>query len=129
MTIARGTIQAETWNQTPFSQIDDTVALTTISGTDRYVGDIEGTASMSGVTFGGAEDSGVFYSLQRMECVISGRKGTFVVLLTGTFDPSSYGAEARVIPNSGTGELKGISGTGRLEPSSDGYTYTLDYTI
>ncbi len=67
--------------------------------------------------------------MQRMICAVGGRPGTFVLRISGTFDGTGARATWNVVPGSGTGELRGISGTGGFETSGDTTTYTLDYTL
>jgi hypothetical protein len=52
-----------------------------------------------------------------------------VLRLTGTFDSTGPRATWEVVPGSGTGELRGIGGTGGFETSGETTTYALDYTL
>lgn len=49
--------------------------------------------------------------------------------IIGTFDGTGSRATWEVVPGSGTGELRGIGGTGGFESSGETTSYTLDYAI
>ena len=126
--IATGTAESKSWEQTPYAAAEQAPELAAASG-DVYHGDVEGEGHWRGLTIVGPDGSGDLLSLQRMICVVGGRSGTFVLRISGTFDGTGSRATWEVVPGSGTGELRGISGTGGFESSGETTTYTLDYTL
>lgn len=126
---ATGTVESKSWEQTPYAGAKHAPELTAASGVDVYHGDIEGEGHWRGLTVAGPEGTGDLLSLQRMTGVVGGRSGTFVLRISGTFDGTGSRATWEVVPGSGTGGLRGISGTGGYETSGDTTTYTLDYRL
>lgn len=129
-TTATGTVTSKAWDQTPYAEIDGAPQLAVATGDDRYDGDIEGDASWRGLMISGPDGAGTFRSVQRMVCTIGGRRGSFVLEMSGTFDATGGSrAEWEVVPGSGTADLTGIRGTGGFEAAGDQATYSLDYTL
>jgi hypothetical protein len=126
---ATGTAESKSWEQTPYATADDAPELAAASGVDIYHGDIEGEGHWQGLTIAGPDGTGELLSLQRMICAVGGQSGTFVLRIRGTFDGTGSRATWEVVPGSGTGELRGISGTGGFETSGETTTYTLDYSL
>jgi hypothetical protein len=126
---ATGTAESKNWEQTPYAAAMHAPELAAASGVDVYHGDVEGEGHWQGLTIAGPDGNGDLLSLQRMICVVGGRSGTFVLRISGTFDSTGSRATWEVVPGSGTGELRGISGTGGFQSSGETTTYTLDYTL
>jgi Protein of unknown function (DUF3224) len=126
---AIGTIESKSWEQTPYAAREQAPELAAANGVDVYHGDIEGEGHWRGLTLAGPDGAGDLLSMQRMICVLGGQSGTFVLGIIGTFDRTGSRATWEVVPGSGTGELRGISGNGGFESSGETTSYTLDYTI
>jgi hypothetical protein len=127
---ATGTVESKSWEQTPYAAAaGHAPELAAASGVDVYHGDVEGEGHWRGLTIAGPDGTGDLLSLQRMICVVGGRSGTFVLRISGTFDGTGSRANWEVAPGSGTGELRGISGTGGFETNGETTTYTLHYTL
>jgi hypothetical protein len=68
--------------------------------------------------------------LQRIVGRVGDRSGSFVLTTLGTFDGSRAAGDWSVVPGSGTEELEGLRGTGRIEaPLGGNATYTLEYDV
>ncbi|WP_069166738.1 DUF3224 domain-containing protein [Nocardia altamirensis] len=127
-TLATGTIESKSWDQTEFAVVPDAPTLGAAKGYDLYTGDIEGDAEWQGLTCTLPDGSGSFDSLQRTRCTLGGRSGSFILRMTGTFDPTGNSrADWSVVPGSGTEGLTGISGTGGYRADDGTNTYTLTY--
>ncbi len=126
---AIGTIESKSWEQTPYAAREQAPELAAANGVDVYHRDIEGEGHWRGLTLAGPDGAGDLLSMQRMICVLGGQSGTFVLGIIGTFDRTGSRATWEVVPGSGTGELRGISGNGGFESSGETTSYTLDYTI
>lgn len=75
----------------------------------RYSGVIEGTGIAEVLTVQGAAGGG-YVASERIEGTLDGRQGTFVILHNGLADGDDLSSSGRIVPNSGTGGLSGISG-------------------
>ena len=59
-----------------------------------------------------------------------GRRGSFVLRHTRSYDGEKATAEYEVVPGSGTNELAGLSGTGGFSVGhAEEYDITLDYEV
>jgi hypothetical protein len=60
---------------------------------------------------------------------LNGKLGSFALQQFGTMDASGPKMQVIVVPGSGTGELKGISGTFTIRIENGQHFYGLDYTL
>jgi len=71
-----------------------------------------------------------FVGLQRVTGSLGGRQGSFVAAADGDHDGSGSTVTFAIVAGSGSGELAGISGEGRLvAPGGPKGTYELEYTL
>lgn len=103
-------------------------ARATLSKTFR--GDIQAVSAVDMLSVRVAGEGAGYVALERVTGAVAGRSGTFALLHIGTMSGGEYWARWPVVPGSGTGELTGISGEGRIEIDSDGsHTFFLDYEL
>jgi len=127
-TKATGTIEAKTWDEQAYSEIEGGPKLAASKGVDLYHGDVEGEATYGGITVYDPSGSAVFMSVQRLVGRLGDREGSFVVQIDGTVDATgSTKAKWKVLPGSGTGQLKGLRGKGGFVYGEKENSYTLDY--
>lgn len=96
-----------------------------------YHGDLEGTAvgqMLSGMS-PSEKTSGVYVALERVSATLKGRKGTFVMHHTGVMDRGKQSLTVTVVPDSGTDQLFGITGTMTIDIRDGRHFYTFDYTL
>jgi hypothetical protein len=68
--------------------------------------------------------------MERVTGMLKGRKGSFVLQHSGTMTRGVPVLSIIVVPDSGTGELKGISGKMNIIIAPDGkHSYEFDYMI
>jgi hypothetical protein len=85
--------------------------------TKTFTGDFTGTSSVSAVMCRPAADaSSAYVGFERLDGTLHGRAGTFVLHHTA----SGAGASWTVVPDTGTGELTGISGVAEITVAEDG---------
>ncbi len=131
-TRATGTFETKVWEETPFAEIDGAGKLTRTSMTDAFQGGIEGEATVQYLMAYNADGSASFVGLERVVGRVGDRSGSFVLQQSGSMADNKATATWFVVPGSGTGDLRGLRGTG-------GYTwdgqqgpaepYTLDYDL
>ncbi|MCP2341411.1 DUF3224 domain-containing protein [Actinomadura rupiterrae] len=83
--------------------------LTRVTIRKRYQGAIDGTGVTEVLTAQGAAGGG-YVASERIEGTLDGRHGTFVIQHHGLADGDVQSSDGHIVPNSGTGELAGISG-------------------
>jgi len=71
-----------------------------------------------------------YVAMETLNGALSGRKGTFVLQHSGSMDRGQSQLSVTVVPDSGTGELRGLSGSMkiRIEPGGKHF-YDFDYQI
>lgn len=114
-------------------QKDEGVGDATIGrmGIDKqYHGDLVGTGlgqMLAGM--GEVKDSGAYVAIERVTGTVHGRTGSFAVHHLGVMDRGAQRLVITVIPDSGTGDFVGITGTMTIEIKGGSHYYTLDYTL
>jgi Protein of unknown function (DUF3224) len=71
----------------------------------------------------------VYVALETVTGSLAGKSGSFILAHRGTMTASAQELSVIVVPDSGTGELKGISGTLDIEITSGKHFYKMDYTL
>ena len=129
MTHASGTFDVKI---TPVAsdEVVEGAALGRMSLDKQFRGDIEGTGKGEMLTAGTqVKGSAAYSAIERIVGTLHGRPGTFALQHTGIMNRNVPQLTITVVPDSGTGELVGLSGTMMLDRSGGGHAYTLDYTL
>jgi hypothetical protein len=96
-----------------------------------YEGDLAGTAEgtmLSALT--PVKDSAAYVAIERISGTLHGKKGTFVLQHMGTMNRGEQSLTITIVPDTGTGELSGISlGVFRLKIEEGKHFYELEYTL
>lgn len=127
---ATGTFEIEVWDEQPYDEHEDT-KLTRTHVTKSFHSDIQGTSTAELLmAYGAVEGSAAYTGFERIVGSVNGRSGGFVLHHTATASRAARSAMWSVVPDSGTGELRGLSGEARIGAGSDeGHTFTLDYEL
>jgi len=70
-----------------------------------------------------------YVALELVEGTLHGRRGSFVLQHSGTMDRGAPSLSVRVVPDSGTGELSGLSGSLVITMAEGAHHYELSYTL
>jgi Protein of unknown function (DUF3224) len=126
---AASTFKIESWEEKPYAEIEGGRKLTKASVKQALSGDIEGEAAVEWLMCYRPDQTADFVGLQRISGQLGERSGSFVVVQSaGTFDGTEARASISVVPDSGTGDLSGLRGTGELSaPQGGEYSLTLEY--
>jgi hypothetical protein len=131
-THATAVIEMKTWDEKPYQEIEGRSKFTRASVTKAYRGDITGDATSESLMFYNADGSAVFAGLERLVAEIGGRAGSFVLQVSGTYRDGTATGDCTVVPDSGSGELRGLRGEGRFVATHVDYPnvpFTLDYSF
>jgi hypothetical protein len=124
------TFTTKTWEETPYTEMDDDRKLTRTHATFAYEGDLEGEGTVDYLMAYCPNGLGNFVGLERFVGQLGGRSGSFIIQHTGTFDPEAVTAHWDFVPGSGTGELAGLTGGGELKLAGHGpYPLTFSYDL
>jgi hypothetical protein len=99
-----------------------------------FTGSIEGTGTVEMLFTRSPRDgsfAGGYVALERITGVVDGRTGSFALLHIATIDEQGANWGRWIIsPGSGTRELAGITGSGRIDIAEDGaHSLQLDYEL
>jgi hypothetical protein len=76
------------------------------------------------------EGSAAYVGLERLDVTVDGRAGTFLLLHDAVSTAGEAHASWRIVPDSGTGELKGITGAAEIVNTGDPvHEFSLGYDL
>jgi hypothetical protein len=95
-----------------------------------YHGELEATAvgeMLAAMT--PVQGSAGYVAIERVTGTLAGRSGSFMLQHNGLMDRGSPSLTISVIPDSGTDELTGLTGTMNIVIENGQHTYVFDYTL
>ncbi|HWJ46515.1 MAG TPA: DUF3224 domain-containing protein [Candidatus Udaeobacter sp.] len=97
----------------------------------QYHGDLEATGQGQMLTAGTeVKGSGAYVAIEKVSGTLKGRSGSFVLQHAGTMAQNVPELTVVVVPDSGTGELKGLTGKMMIIIAADGkHSYEFEYTL
>lgn len=96
----------------------------------QYHGDLTATSvgeMLSAMT--AVKGSAGYVAIERVAGTLGGKAGTFVLMHTGTMTRGVPGLVVTVVPDSGTGDLVGLTGTMAIEITDGQHFYDFEYTL
>ncbi|WP_236051974.1 DUF3224 domain-containing protein [Nonomuraea cypriaca] len=129
--IAKGDFDTAGWDAEPPFDDRDGVTLGLVTMSKTFHGDLTGTSVVRLMTAStGVENSRSYVALERVEGALDGRPGTFVVQHNAVSDRGEQSLTITVVPDSATGELRGLRGEMDILIAPDGsHSYTFDYHL
>ena len=95
-----------------------------------FHGDLDGTSRGHMLAFStGTPGSAGYVAMEQVTATLGGRSGTFVLQHTGTMNRGASSLSVTVVPDSGTGQLSGLSGTLAITIVDKQHRYRFEYTI
>jgi len=96
-----------------------------------YLGDLEATAKGQMLTAGTAvKGSGAYVAIEKVAGTLTGRSGTFTLQHIGIMNRNVPQLTITVVPDSGTGDLQGLSGKMTIIIAPDGkHSYDFEYAL
>lgn len=96
----------------------------------QYHGDLEGASKGQMLTAGtDVKGSAGYVAMERFTGTLNGRKGSFVMQHTGTMNRGALQLSVTVVPDSGTGELVGLTGKMAIIIADGKHSYDFEYTL
>jgi hypothetical protein len=96
----------------------------------QYHGDLEATSKgemLSAMT--DTKGSAGYVAIERVTGSLHGRSGTFVLQHSGTMTRGAPSLTVAVVPDSGTGQLIGLTGTMQIIIADGKHSYEFEYTL
>ena len=95
----------------------------------QFHGDLEATSKGEMLTAGtSVKDSAGYVAIERVSGTLHGRRGTFILQHSGTMNRGAPQLTVTVVPDSGTGELAGLSGRMTIDIDGGKHAYAFEYT-
>jgi hypothetical protein len=105
-------------------------ALTRLSIEKHYHGGIEGVGQGEMLACGDGKQHGAYVAIEKVTGTLDGRSGSFALVHRAGMSrgvPENW--TITVVPESGTGQLAGISGTLTITKQDGKHFYELQYTL
>jgi hypothetical protein len=130
MPTAAGEFELASWNEETYAELETGGKLTRADDTQKFTGAASGDGSVQWLMCYQPDGTARFVGMQRVECTLDGKAGSFVAETTGDFDGGRAEGSWSIVAGSGTGELAGISGHGKFSaPHGPKAAYDLTYSI
>jgi hypothetical protein len=96
----------------------------------EFTGPLEGTSTGQMLAAGTeVKGSAAYVALERVSGTLEGKRGTFHLQHTGVMNRGEGTLNITVVPDSGTGELTGLSGTMSIEIVEGKHLYQFAYDL
>jgi Protein of unknown function (DUF3224) len=96
----------------------------------QFRGDLEATSKGQMLSAGtDVKGSAGYVAIERVSGKLHGKSGTFVLQHSGTMTRGAPALSITVVPDSGTGELSGLTGTMAIKIENGNHSYDFEYTL
>jgi len=128
---ATGSFDVKVTPQKPDTQVARAANLSRLTIDKRFHGDLEGISKGEMLALQTeVKGSAGYVALERVSGKLKGRSGSFVLQHSATMNRGEPDSEIAVVPDSGTGELRGLSGKMSITVLPDGaHNYEFDFKI
>jgi hypothetical protein len=126
----KGTFVLDTWDaDKPYDERDG-VAFTRVHVDKTFSGGLTGTSAAELITVHTEAGPAAYVGIERFEGTLDGRAGGFVLQHNAGGENGRPWMTWKIVETSGTGDLAGIRGEGRIIiEEGGGHSYTLDYEL
>jgi hypothetical protein len=128
-THAKGTFEVKITPQTPDGKFEDaTMSRMTID--KQFHGDLEATSKgqmLSAMTE--VKGSAGYVAMERVTGTLTGRSGSFVLQHSASMTRGAPQLSVTVVPDSGTGQLVGLTGKMDIIINAGKHSYDFEYTL
>lgn len=127
---AKGTFEVKVTPLAAEENVGD-VTIGRLSLAKTFSGDLAGTSKgqMLGSQSEAVPGSGGYVAMERFTGTLKGLKGSFTLQHIGTMQGGKFDLNVMVVPDSGSGELTGISGTCKIIIDGDKHLYEFTYSL
>ena len=126
---AHGTFDVTLAPQTPYDSSEGAVGRMTID--KQFQGDLIASSKgeMLAIMSGTVKGSAGYVAMEKVTGALQGRKGTFALQHSGTMNRGAQSLTLTVVPDTGTGDFTGLSGSMKIIITDGKHFYDFDYTI
>ena len=128
---ATGSFDVKVTPQKPDTQIARAANLSRLTIDKRFHGDLEGISKGEMLALQtDTKGSAGYVALERVTGKLKGRSGSFVLQHSATMNRGEPESQITVVPDSATGDLRGLSGSMSIAVAADGaHSYQFDFKI
>lgn len=127
MTRASGTFEVK---MTPQDDKSEDANLGRMLLDKQFHGDLEATGKGQMLTaMTPVQGSAGYVAIEKVAGTLKGRTGTFVLQHTGTMTRGAQQLSITVVPDSGTGQLAGITGRMEIQIEDGKHSYVFEYLL
>ena len=128
-TRAEGQFEIAAWDQVPYAEAAEGPQVGRATVRKTFRGEFSGESTAE-VLLCSDEAGGIAYTaLERVTGSIGGHSGSFLLLHGAMRGTHTADATGQIVPDSGTGELRGLRGTATIHHDERGAVFTLDYDL
>ena len=129
MPIARGPMEVSIEAEPPYLE-QDGLTLSRNVVRKEFSGDVVGASKAQMLAaFTGTPGSAGYVAIEHFAGSVHGKSGSFVLQHSGVMSKGDGQLAVTIVPDSGAGELAGISGTLTINNDEGGHSYVLDYAF
>lgn len=122
----KGQYQIESWEENVFRQLPDMQKATRAEIKQDFSVGLKGESNTVYLMSYINDDQAYFNGMSYFEGELKGKKGSFILIENGVYKDKIATCRWSIAPDSGTGELKGISGSGGYQ---SGHCMTVDFEL
>ncbi len=129
MPTARGPMDLDILPEPPF--LDESgVTLSRNAVSKTFHGDMAGTSEAQMIAaFTATPGSAGYVAIEHFTGSVEGKSGSFVMQHSGLMNRGDAQLTVTIVPDSGSGDLTGISGTLEIDNEDGKHTYALNYNL
>ena len=114
-------VRVTLWDVAPYEELAGKPTLSRGTVKKTFEGELAGDSTGEILLCSSADGSAAYTVIERVSGELCGRTGTFVLMHNATHTPAETSrALGQIVPNSGTGKLRGISGTIEFKSGENG---------
>jgi hypothetical protein len=126
---ARGTFEVKIIPQSP-DERPEAAAIGRLLLDKQFHGDLEGASQGQMLAFQSeVKGSAGYVAIERFRGSLQGRTGTFALQHSGTMAHGEQHLSVTVVPDSGTGQLQGLTGSMAIIIADGKHLYEFGYTL
>lgn len=126
---ATGPFEVKVTPLDPAFKFDDN-SLGRMSLDKQFHGDLEATSKGEMLTAAtSVKGSAAYVAIERVSGTLHGRTGTFMLYHSATMSHGAYQLNVNVVPDSGTGQLQGLTGTMSILIKDGQHSYDFTYNL
>ncbi|MDN5780939.1 MAG: DUF3224 domain-containing protein [Luteimonas sp.] len=125
-----GTFEVRRTGQSIIEDAGDGANMTRMRLEKTFQGALDASSVVEMTSVGTAiPGSAAYVAIEHVQGRLDGRLGSFALQHAGTMDRGTPSLSVSVVPDSGTGELDGLSGTMQIDIVDGQHFYTLEFML